>query len=107
VPDAEAAYASPRKFTHYLLSESHPIGRAKARVFRSVGYDLTNWEELRDSILAQLPHVEGRYRKSNPRGGDMYDAPMRIEGPSGTLDIQTVWEVHPTTGTTFVTAYPL
>ena len=107
MPDAENAFAAPRKFTHYLLSETHPTGRAKARVFRSVGYDQTNWEELRDAILAQLPHVEGRFRRSTPGGGDLYEAPMRIVGPKGTLDVQTIWNVHRAAGTSFVTAYPL
>jgi Domain of unknown function (DUF4926) len=82
VPDAQEAYAARRKFTHYLLSESHPTGRAKARVFRSAGYDQTNWEELRE-------------------GGHLYEAPMRIEGPRGTLDVQTIWEVHPDDGYNF------
>jgi hypothetical protein len=107
VPGAEDAQADPRKFTHYLLDEAHVEGRAKARFFRRVGYDASNWVELRRTILARLPHVEGRYSKSNPHGGDLYSAAMRIEAPGGTIEVLTVWEVHPKRGTSFVTAYPL
>jgi hypothetical protein len=107
VPNAEGAEAAPLKFTGYLLSETHTVGRAKARFFRGFGYNDENWEELRAAMLAQLPSVEGRYRRSSGHGGDLYVAEMRIEAPGGTIDVQTVWEVHPKTGTTFVTAYPL
>jgi len=107
VPNAESATADPRKFTEYLLSETHTQGQTKARVFRRYGYNQSNWTELRDAFLAQLPQTSARLSKRNPRGGENYEAPMQIKAPGGTVDIQTIWEVHPTSGTTFVTAYPL
>ena len=107
VPEAEAAYADPRKFTDYLLSETHTDGRGKAKFFREIGYDLSNWEELYKSLLAQLPTVEGRYSRPNPPWGENYEAVLRIEAPVGTVNVRTFWEVHPMTGTKFLTAYPL
>ena len=47
VPGAEEAVAEARKFTNYLLDENHPVGRGKARFFKTIGYDRSNWKELR------------------------------------------------------------
>jgi hypothetical protein len=109
VPHAESATADPRKFTHYLLSEEHEQGRGKARFFKMNGYDASRADELREALLAQLPYVEGRYSKANEyTGGDKYEAVLRVEAEGGrTVDIRTFWEVHPQTGTTLITAYPL
>jgi hypothetical protein len=108
VPGAEAATTDARKFTEYLLNKNHPVGRAKAKFFRGAGYDESNWEDLWTRIAAQLPHVEARYRgKARHTEADLYEAPMRIDAPNGPIEIQTAWEVHPTTGTRFLTSYPL
>jgi hypothetical protein len=107
VPGAEDARADSRKFTHYLLNLAHPQGAPKARFFRNAGYHEENWEELRDEMLAQLPTIEGRMSRANPPWGDNYEVVMSIEAPNGAIDVVTIWEVHPTTGTTLVTAYPL
>jgi hypothetical protein len=107
VPGAEDATADPRKFTAYLLNPDHPAGRTKARFFRAAGYDEANWQELRDEFLAQLPNVEGRFSRANPPWGDKYEVQMTIEAPLDTIEVVTIWEVHPITGTTLVTAYPL
>ena len=34
LPEAESARVDREKLTGYLLSESHPIGRSKAKFFR-------------------------------------------------------------------------
>ncbi len=39
LPNSERPYIPELELTGYLLSESHPIGRSKARVFRHMGYD--------------------------------------------------------------------
>jgi hypothetical protein len=114
VPGAESATASNVKFTGYLLNDHHTVGVHKARVFKRYGYDQSNWEELKTQFLAQLPRVQGHLSRENPKGGPLYEAPITIstasggiEGGAADVEILTVWEVHPTTGTTFVTAYPL
>lgn len=38
LPEAESARVDLEKLTGYLLSESHPIGRSKARFFRGLGF---------------------------------------------------------------------
>lgn len=108
VPDAEEATADERKFTAYLLNENHTFGKSKAKFFRAAGYNESNWKDLRDALLERLPHVPATHSRSNPGGGENYEAVVRIEAPEGsTLDVRTFWEVHPHTGTRLITAYPL
>lgn len=108
VPGAEYAWAADEKFYEYLLNEAHTIGRAKARYFRAIGYTRENWQELKEAFLAQLPVVAGRYSYANDFGGDNYEAVISVENPDGEpVAVMTIWEVHPDTGTKFLTAYPL
>jgi hypothetical protein len=108
VPDAESATADDLKFTGYLLSETHPIGRGKAKFFRNLGYNNDNYTHLRDQLLSKLPTVSAAKSRDNPGGGENYEAVIQIEAPGGgTVDIRTFWEVHPQTGTRLITAYPL
>jgi len=42
LPNREKVHISRRKLTDYLLSETHPIGRWKAKFFRALGFHETN-----------------------------------------------------------------
>lgn len=42
LPNAEDAYIPWEKLTDYLLSETHAVGKAKARFFRAHGYNENN-----------------------------------------------------------------
>ena len=64
VPDAESASADGEKFTGYLLNETHTRGKSKAKFFRNFGYDDSNWSDLRDAMLGQLPSVAATHSKS-------------------------------------------
>jgi hypothetical protein len=87
VPDAESATADPRKFTHYLFNEDHECGRGKAKFFKMNGYDNSRAEELRETLLAQLPYVEGRYSVvvSHPED-DAYTVEV-VDAKGRTLDL--------------------
>jgi hypothetical protein len=52
LPGRDRAFIPERKLTAYLLSLSHPVGRAKARFFRRFGFDASNTDLLRDELLA-------------------------------------------------------
>ncbi len=107
VPGAEHATADDRKFTDYLLNENHSQGGAgKARFFRTLGYDQSNWEKLRSTFLDQLPRVRGRYMRGNDPWGDNYEAVITIETEEGPTEVRTFWEVRPGSGAKFLTAYP-
>ena len=51
LPNREDAYISPEKLTDYLLSETHPVGRPKARFLREAGFNESNIEDLERGLL--------------------------------------------------------
>jgi len=51
LPDAHLAIIDERKITDYLLASGHPAGRAKAAFFRSFGFRVAEWRNLRDALL--------------------------------------------------------
>ncbi|MFM7513170.1 MAG: DUF4926 domain-containing protein [Cyanobium sp.] len=51
LPHADHALVEEAKICDYLLSATHPVGRYKARVFRSLGYTAESWTRLRDDLL--------------------------------------------------------
>lgn len=54
LPGAEIATAAPGKFEQYLFNPENPTGWAKGVAFTSrLGYDISNWKELRDEILTR------------------------------------------------------
>jgi len=59
LPNAERAQVAQEKIAGYLLSESHPVGRAKARFFRSLGFRSGNAQALRSELLRIALEGEG------------------------------------------------
>jgi len=51
LPHAELAVIAEVKITRYLLATDHPVGRAKAALFKRFGYDTADWQTLRDALL--------------------------------------------------------
>jgi len=58
LPYLENAVVPLDKLTDYLLNESHPQGRAKARFFRQFGYTLANATDLAAALLNHV-HEHG------------------------------------------------
>jgi hypothetical protein len=57
LPNYEEAVIEDSKFVSYALNPQSDRGQHKARVFESaLGFNLTNWERLKQAILAALPH---------------------------------------------------
>ena len=52
LPRADSALCDEAKIRDYLLSREHPIGRAKARFFESLGYTRREWEVLQANLIA-------------------------------------------------------
>ena len=50
-PHADHAIIDEAKICDYLLSDTHPVGRFKARVFRLLDYTVESWIGLRDDLL--------------------------------------------------------
>jgi hypothetical protein len=106
LPNRENAYIAPPKLTDYLLSETHPVGKSKARLLRAVGFDETNVHLLEQHLLAISHSGEVEEVEATPHGTKYV-----VEGPlptpvGGILHMRTVWIID--TGQSrprFVTAY--
>ena len=107
LPNCENAYVPPEKLTHYLLSETHIVGKAKAKFFRAHGYNDDNVHLLEQGLLliARNNEVE---EETTSLHGTKYGIKGMLTTPSGTVvTLHTVWIVE--TGDErprFVTAYP-
>jgi hypothetical protein len=108
LPDADNAHVPREKLTGYLLSETHPVGRFKAHVFRSVGFDDTNVDLLEQGLLTVARSQEVAKTETTPHG-EKYVVNGPLPAPDGTvLLLCTVWIIEPEgPGPRFVTAYPL
>jgi hypothetical protein len=51
LPKANLAIMEKHKITEYLLSASHPYGRAKAAFFQSCVFQIDAWQELQAALL--------------------------------------------------------
>ena len=108
LPRADAAICDEAKIRDYLLSREHPIGRAKARFFESLGYTRSEWAVLRSALIALA--VSGNADPGEPSiFGQPYLVRGILHGPTGrSAPVATVWMVRSGEDVPrFVTAYPL
>ena len=58
LPNAENAFIDDRKLIDYCLSESHPVGKHKVRVFISaLGFSIENYQDLKNAILINIQNT--------------------------------------------------
>lgn len=107
IPNHTQAYVQPNKLTGYLLSETHPIGKAKAKFFRALGFDETTLRALEQALL-NLAVTQEVHETTATVHGTKYIIIGAIHTPLGkTVSILTVWIVD--TGKDaprFITARP-
>ena len=106
LPNYHEAEIHRQKLVNYLLDPLHREGQHKARVFRSaLGFDQSNWEELAQAILAELPYCSAALG-SEGKWGRKYEVILPIAGRNNrTVDVLTIWIVRPeTTFPSIVTA---
>jgi hypothetical protein len=108
LPNSQAAYIPSGKLTAYLLSETHSVGKSKARLFRSVGYNEQNVSLLKEGLLA-IAHTEDILDTQSSEHGVKYVIEGLLQVPAGgTLKIRTIWIVdRGQDRPRFVTAYPV
>lgn len=108
LPNSKNAIISREKLTKYLLSETHPVGGAKARFFRKLGFNESNAEKLEKALLkiARAAHVKEERKFTY---GINYSIDGIINTPSGKrVRITTVWFAETSNSSPrFVTAYPV
>jgi len=91
----------------YLLSDAHPVGRAKAKFFRAAGFDETNVVILQQCLITLAQTEEVKEVISSPHG-TKYVIEGALSRPAGGLvHVRTVWIIEPGEDRPrFVTAYP-
>ena len=65
LPNHEQAYIPEPKLTKYLLSETHAVGKSKAKYFRSLGYTEANADQLADGLLMIAKSEPITHNKAN------------------------------------------
>ncbi len=93
LPNLERAVIEDSKRVDYALNPLSERGQHKARVFESaLGFNLSNWEQLKQAILDLLPHHEATLT-SETAFGRKYEVLLSITGPNGrTASVMTVWQ---------------
>ena len=106
LPNADRVEISPEKVRDYLLSDRHPVGRFKARFFRSLGYSAENWDQLAADLHRVSQSQEARQVESPY--GQKFSIVALIAGPNGrSASVVTIWIVGSGSSIPkFVTAYP-
>lgn len=103
LPNYHMAVIPPAKLEKYALNPRHVAhvwgkssGKDKARVFKSaLGFDLSNWELLRQRILEELPYHEATLGAADEYG-QRYTVTLPITGPNGkTAAVLTAWIIAP------------
>jgi len=107
LPNAEHAEVRPEKLRDYLLSPNHPVGRFKARFFRSLGYTIDNWEALSETLLEAARTGEAEELPS-PYGRKFRIIAGLPVGTGEEVQVVTIWIVSSSgAAPRLVTAYPL
>ena len=108
LPNREQAYIQPQKLTGYLLSETHEVGRSKAKLLRAFGFNQENVAMLEQELLRIAQTQEVQETIATPHG-IKYVMDGMIQTPQGrSLQLRTVWIIDTEqTKPRFVTARPL
>jgi len=90
------------------LSETHPIGRSKAKFFRGIGFNEANIAVFEKSLI-EMAQTEEVAETVTTRHGTKYVVEGVVTAPSGNrVGLRTVWIVDKGQDTPrFVTAYPI
>ena len=106
VPNCDQSIVEIAKVVDYLLSRSHPIGRAKAQFFMRFGFRESAPDELVQALLA---HVRDNAVADTDISA--YGTKYRVDGPLASPDardplVSTVWMVlNGETIPRFITAF--
>jgi hypothetical protein len=108
LPNKLHAYISISKITDYLLSESHTVGKSKAKFFRSFGFNETNISQFAKGLV-DIAQTDTVVEATETVYGNKYMIDGQLKTPSGDMiRLRTVWIIE--TGDDvprLVTAHPL
>ena len=94
LPNAESAVIDISKLRNYCLSQAHPDGRHKARVFFAVlGMTADDAEELRAAIIEGICRCEIRDKSKTPYGC-RYVADIAVSRRDKNAIVRTAWIIR-------------
>jgi hypothetical protein len=93
LPNYAQAVIEDSKFVSDALNPQSDRGQHKAWVFESaLGFNLMNWERLKQAILDALPY-QSAILTSETAFGQKYEVVVPITGANGrTVDVITIWQ---------------
>ncbi len=108
LPNRTGAYVPPEKITDYLLSETHAVGKSKARYFRSFGFGHDTASQLRQGLLTIAKSREV-VRAEKSLHGTKFIVDGELKTPKGVMiRVRTIWIVEKDMDSPrFITAYPI
>lgn len=108
IPNSQKAVVPLSKISNYLLSETHAIGKSKARFLQALGFNVSNKNLLKEKLLAIARTTDIKESISTPYG-IKYIVEGLLEAPNKTVvKVRTIWIIEKEENNPrFVTAYPL
>lgn len=99
---------SREKLLKYILSETHSLGRFKAKYFESMGFNMRNVDAL-EKCLRSIAKTQQVKDTISSKYGTKYVLEGAVETPNGkTVKLCTVWIIEKEqTRPRFVTTYPV
>ncbi len=108
LPNREYACVPPEKLTRYLLSETHAVGKEKARLFRAHGFTVETAHLLEQGLLSIARAEDVAEEVASPHGTKYVVAGILTTPEGSILRLRTVWIIEADDPRPrFVTAYPL
>jgi hypothetical protein len=108
LPNREKAYIPISKLKDYLLSETHSVGKSKAKFLRAVGFNDTNTHLLKQGLI-NIAHSQDIKETILSSHGVKYIIDGLLQTAAGeSVKMRTVWIIDRDQGCPrFVTAYPI
>lgn len=108
LPNREYVKISKDKLENYILSETHPVGKFKARLFKKLGFNKNNIH-LFEMQLRKIAQTQDVTNVTPTLFGIKYTIDGEIETPNGSLiKIRSIWITEEKQNNPrFVTVYPV
>ncbi|WKN42115.1 DUF6883 domain-containing protein [Tunicatimonas pelagia] len=91
LPNYEEAFIAIEKLADYCLNSFHPVGKDKARVFKSVlGLTRQDANLLKEAILETLPKHEASFVRED-QYGKRYTVDIKIRNLDKEAIVRTGW----------------
>ena len=108
LPNKENAYIPLQKLNNYLLSETHSVGKSKAKLLRSAGFNEMNVTLLKEGLIAIAHSGDVNETISSLHGVKYIINGLLKTQHGGSIKMRTVWIIDKgQERPRFVTAYPV